>query len=63
MRTFRQQCHQCWVWAEPVFSQESAGRILLDLVTSIRQKCYGEDVVCPRLQGAVAGGAQRAPRE
>ncbi|XP_009466789.1 PREDICTED: receptor-transporting protein 4-like [Nipponia nippon] len=44
-RTFRQQCHLCWVWAEPVFSQDSARRILSDLVTSIRQK------FCERLAG------------
>ncbi|XP_009693181.1 PREDICTED: receptor-transporting protein 2-like [Cariama cristata] len=62
MRTFRQQCHQCWVWAEPVFSQERAGWILLDLVASIWPKCYGEDIVHPCLQEAVAG-EHGAPHE
>ena len=54
MRTFRQQCHQCWVWAEPVFSQQNARRILSDLVASIQQKCYSEDIVQPRMQEAAA---------
>nr|XP_009680507.1 PREDICTED: receptor-transporting protein 2-like [Struthio camelus australis] len=55
MRTFRQQCHKCLAcaWAEPIFSKASARQVSLDLVTSIRQKCYGEHVAQPQLQKVV----------
>uniref|UniRef100_A0A8C4JLD4 3CxxC-type domain-containing protein n=1 Tax=Dromaius novaehollandiae TaxID=8790 RepID=A0A8C4JLD4_DRONO len=58
MRTFMQQCHKCLAcaWAEPIFSETSARLVLLDLVTSIQQKCYGEHVAWPQLHKVVIGG-------
>lgn len=50
------------MWAELVFSQESARQILSDLVVSIWQKCYVEDIAHPFLQEAGARG-HSAPHE
>ncbi|XP_042314938.1 receptor-transporting protein 2-like isoform X2 [Sceloporus undulatus] len=46
MRFFQQQCYECFSekYEEPQFTEESVDSVLERLVTTIRKKCYRENI-------------------
>ncbi|XP_025045370.2 receptor-transporting protein 2 [Pelodiscus sinensis] len=63
MRVFRQECYECSEGnlEKPHFQEESVRRILAHLVSSIREKCYGEFVDHSQLAEVTVSGWPHGP--
>ncbi|XP_030072973.1 receptor-transporting protein 3 [Microcaecilia unicolor] len=62
MRVFKQSCKFCRQFEEPVFELENMEIVLNNLIISIRQQCYGEDME-EEMQSVIVGDNLKGPHQ